>query len=67
MYLTLGVLEFVRRDTKKTENAAIAAALKDVEKALNLPDHPKEATYDPKAVQAAIQKLTAELRVAWGK
>jgi hypothetical protein len=65
MYLTLGVLETVRRETNKTENAAIATGLKEVEKALNLPSHPKEATYDPAAVRTAIQKLTAEHRTAW--
>jgi hypothetical protein len=65
MYLTLGVLEKVRRETKNTENATITAGLKEVEKSLNLPGHPKEATYDPAAVRSAIQKLTAELRAAW--
>jgi hypothetical protein len=65
MYLTLGVIEKVRRETKNIENAAIAAGRKEVEEALNLPDHPREATYDPAAVRTAIQKLTAELRAAW--
>ena len=65
MYLTLGVLEKVRRETKNAENAAITAGLKEVEKSLNLPGHPKEATYDPAPIRSAIQKLTAELRAAW--
>jgi hypothetical protein len=65
MYLTLGVLEKVRRETKCTENTAIATAMKKVEKSLNLPGHPKEATYDPAPIRSAIQKLTAELRAAW--
>jgi Cytochrome c554 and c-prime len=68
MYLTLGVLETVRRQTvKPAENPVIAAALKDVEKALNLPDHPKEATYDPKDVLTKVQKVRAELQTAWPK
>ena len=49
----------------RLETLFTAAGLKEVEKALNLPDHPKEAAYDPEAVRSAIQKLTAELRAAW--
>jgi Cytochrome c554 and c-prime len=70
MYLTLGVLDVVRREKlswvgKPGDVPKIQAAFKDVELALNLPNHPKETTYDPRSVHLAIQKLAAELRAAW--
>lgn len=66
-YLALGVLEKVRRDTAKTENAGIAAALKDVEAALGLPKHPVEEKFDPGRVRDAIKVLSSRLRAGWGK
>jgi hypothetical protein len=65
IYLTLGVLETVRMAGKQPESAAIVAGFKELEKALNLPGHPKESTFDPNTVHSLIVKLTGELRKAW--
>jgi hypothetical protein len=65
MYLALGVLETVRWEKAKTEDSAIFAAMREVEKALNLPGHPKEATYDPKAVREKLKTLTEAQRAGW--